>query len=401
MQTRPNQTRRFHRSQGGRLPDSTLLYIPLLAVMACENATAPNPPDPEDAAPSTPVAEPTSHTPIVLRDGVMMSLNGIVTVSDQGSVFSSILHGSGTERAAKWTVETNGHHTHPVLLGTLPAPFQNASQLVESTSAAGDVVVGYAYNVGGNSVAWLWSDGSMRLLPLPQGAFRATARGVNDAGTVVGQVGIGHGDYAAVWLPPYDADPVLLPRFGACLNTARGITNTGVVTGMARCGPDVIVQWRIDQEGAVLSGPEKLAGSDGFFLLGARTRDAAGTFGAMASVFRFDEARRVDLGALAGHNRSMAIAVSGRAKDDIVHAVGQSLPTGTQLSATRAVLWTVDSSGTVTGPVDIGLPRTGLDGPNLFHAALAHTINSQGWIGGQSRLADGTMFATLWLPRAD
>jgi hypothetical protein len=60
----------------------------------------------------------------------------------------------------------------------------------------------------------------------------------------------------------------------------------------------------------------------------------------------------------------------------------------------RPVLWLVDASGAVTGPVDLGLPA-GYDG------AEPDFVNAHGWIAGSAYAGHhNSRVATLWRPRA-
>jgi hypothetical protein len=131
-----------------------------------------------------------------------------------GGIFGS----TTSNQVARWQLEPGGNVTGPLLLGVLPAPFDAARQWVMSSSAFGDVVVGYAdlYRTG-PTVAWVWTKGSMRVLPRQEAATRAWPLAVDDAGVIVGMVSFGvDGSHGAVWLPPYDAEPVLLPRIEDC-----------------------------------------------------------------------------------------------------------------------------------------------------------------------------------------
>lgn len=388
-----------------------LLSIPLLALVGCENAADPLAPG-DDLRPSLQSTESGSYAATVLPEG-LLSGEAILAVDDNGGVFGSV--GSPTLQASKWTVDASGNVTGPVLLGTLPAPFDGSHQYVRAVSRNGALLVGYAEK-GHTTAGWVWANGAMTLLlPVPDKG-RVHPAAINDAGVIVGQVGTTvddfSGDWGAVWLPPYDAEPILLPRMeGYTLNSARGITNEGVVTGWVRGSGmvDILVEWRIDAQGNVLSGPVKLEGIDQILMSAAnQDRDVAGSFHGNDQwepyLFRSATGQHIDLGSLEGRTSGSARGVSDRLPDGSVEAVGSSWTEST--SDGRAVLWSVGESGTVAGPIDVGLPpamvvRTRPHRSVGFVAAGASSINSQGWVVGWSQREDRTFFATLWRPDQD
>jgi hypothetical protein len=386
-----------------------LVSIPLLALVACENATEPLAPD-GDPRQSLEAAEFGSYGATVLPDGVLSGKTPLA-VDDNGGVFGSVMHGSGPDRAAKWSVDESGNVTGPVLLGTLPAPFDRADQYVSSVSTDGEVVVGYAGS-SPKTAGWVWTNGAMTMLLGPSDR-RVYPLATNDAGVIVGQIGITvdglSEDWGAVWLPPYDAAPILLPRVeGYSLNSARGITNDGIISGWVRGSGmvDILVQWQIDAEGNVLSGPVKLEGIEHVLMRAAnQDRDVVGSFHGNDQwepyLFRAATGQHVELGWLQGYTSGSAQGLYNRSGDDSVQAVGSSWTQST--SDGRAVLWSVDGSGTVAGPVDLGVPpamvtRTRPLRTSGFVAAGAYSINGQGWVVGWSEREDMTTFATLWRP---
>jgi hypothetical protein len=234
-----------------------LLVSPLLllALPACEHATHPHVPGSGDILQSVASTGSDSYVAAVLLDGMLRWLNNaFLVVDDHGGVFGSVMHASGTDRAAKWVADASGNMSGPVLLGTLPPPFDLADQYVRSTGRNGNVVLGYAQNDRTYPTAgWMWENGTMTmLLPVPSEG-RVYPLAINEAGVIVGQIGMAvdeeYKDWGAVWLPPYDAEPIFLPRLeGYSLHSTRGITNEGVITGWVR-GPgvvDALVQWEID-----------------------------------------------------------------------------------------------------------------------------------------------------------
>jgi hypothetical protein len=397
-----------------------LLVSPLLllALPACEHATQPHVPGSGDILQSVAATGSDSYVAAVLPDGMLRSLDrAFLVVDDHGGVFGSVMHGSGTDRAAKWVAGASGSMSGPVLLGTLPPPFDLADQYVRSTSKNGSVVLGYAQNDRTYPTAgWVWENGTMTmLLPVPSEG-RVYPLAINGAGVIVGQIGMTvdevHMDWGAVWLPPYDAEPILLPRLeGYSLNSARGITNDGVITGWVR-GPgmvDALVQWEIDGAGNVLRGPDELQGIDQILMSAAnQDLDVVGSFHGgdhfEPYLFRSDAGQRIDLGLLAGHTAAAARGVNERSSDGSVQAVGSSYTTS--VFHGRAVLWGVEANGTATGPVDLGLPPAWVVSNRpprslKFMSAGAFTINSDRWIVGWSQREDGALFSTLWQPGQD
>jgi hypothetical protein len=251
-------------------------------------------------------------------------------------------------------------------------------------------------------------DETMIVLSTPEGATRAYAHAISDAGVVVGRVVASKDDYsddhAAVWFPPYDAEPLLLPRWeNHPVQIAMGITSAGVISGLVRTTTDALVQWQIDENGAVLSGPTKLA--DGFLLRNAaRDLDLVGHFQfEVASVFRVDGNYRIDLGTLDDHAFSAAHAATDREQGRAIQIAGYSEATRTFSSGSRAVLWNVDAADMVAGPFDLGMPaalRERKGPPRQFEsiAARAYSINNKSWVVGWSLRGDGRGFATLWQP---
>jgi hypothetical protein len=386
-----------------------LLFIPLLAIAACENALDPLAPDAPVLRSAEP-AEPGSYVATVLPDGVLSGTTFLV-VDDNGGVFGSVIHGTGPGRVAKWTVDESGGVTGPVLLGTLPAPFDRADQYVRSVSKDGGVVLGYATN-NRTTAGWVWGNGSMTTLSAPTNSG-VYPHATNDAGVIVGQIGTFENGvsetWGAVWFPPYDAEPILLPRMEAySLNSARGITNDGLITGWVRGSGmiDVLVEWQIDFEGNVLSGPDKLEGIDQILLNAVNDeRDVIGSFHGNDQwepyLFRSAIGQHIHLGWLEGYTAGSAQGLANRSGDGGVQVVGSSWTRSR--SEGRAVLWSVSESGTVAGRIDLGLPPAMVTRSRPlrtagFVSAGASSINSEGWAVGWSQREDRTFFATLWQP---
>lgn len=390
-----------------------ILSTVLLLVAGCDSVTS-EPPQSGDTE-ATSAANITGFDNYVARllpeGDLKADAEGFFDFDGNGGVFGS----TSTGRAAKWTADARGNITGPVPLGTLPVPFDDAAQYVWSSNANGDVV-GYAQPTPAGpkgthatmlpSAPWVWAKGTMRLLPVPVDINRAASLAINDTSVVVGYVGSTlHGDHGAVWLPPHDALPVLLPRpEGYWFAAAGGISNAGIITGWAmgsRQGSHALVQWRIDAEGNVLSGPDILDTGASFAISAVNQNlDAAGHSGGRAHLFQSDRKQRIDLGLADGHSSSTAHGVNERAPDGAIQIVGWSSATSSYHA--RAMLWSVDVRGGVTGPVDLGLPdpHSKVAPAYQFTSARACSINNEGWVVGYSRRANGDQYATLWQPVA-
>jgi hypothetical protein len=386
-----------------RVPALAMVLAAGMAVIACESSVEPL--STESIEPGRSVSSSAvSYVATLLPGGDHAAIDqAFLVIDESGVVFGT----ASTGRAARWTVDAGGGVTGPVLLGALPAPYDAAGQWVRAASSGGHVI-GYAQDTrSGPTVPWLWVGGSMGLLPQSEGARRSWPLAVSDAGAAVGQVRLGSTDvaYGAVWLPPYDREPVLLPRMEEyVLNSALGITDTGLILGLVRSGSDALVQWQIQPDGEVVSGPDRLEGSDDL-LLSAVNRDLDGvgmyhgTRSLEASLFRSGSAGRIDLGKLEGHVESWAHGVAGRTPAGAVQVVGRSRASDDS-QATRAVVWTVEASGSVAGPQDLGLPAAHPRNrpADQFVSARALSVNGLGWIVGFSQRADGIYFATIWQP---
>jgi hypothetical protein len=350
----------------------------------------------------------TPYTAILLPGGEITDLyRPFLTIDDQGDIFGSRReHGSAPARATRWHLDAIGNVTGPVDLGTLPAPYDVADQTVNASNGHG-TVIGIAGR-GDHSVGWVWADGEMKRLPpvpwAPQG--HSVPLAVNRKGVIVGQVvSSATEESGAIWMPPYDAPPILLPRLvGYQLNSARAISDDGVIIGWARGygRPDVSVRWEIDEDGH-FQGPVVLEETSNLLLSMANVDlDLVGAHqsieGLAALLYRPRAPHRTLLGALNGHTVSWARGVTPRAADGSVLVVGQSSDRMGAYTG-RAVVWRVDASGAVAGPEDLGLPNAFAGTPPSPEAySTAFTINRQGWIAGWSRDAQGRLFSTVWVP---
>jgi len=337
-------------------------------------------------------------------------------VADDGSVFG--INKDGYHKAVKWTIDANGNISDPVSLGSLPDPYQEARHGIRGMNTNGDTVLGTAANDQVTDVAgWIWVNGNMTLLPHPDGATRVWPHAVNDEGVVVGQIEIAEGDggksYAALWMPPYNTDPILLTRMeDYILNSARGINNDGVITGWFRSPdmPDILGYWVINSEGNELSGPTKRDGIEEILLnsvnLDLDVTGSSSDGDNIPYIFRSDEGVRIDLEMLDGHNYGHAVRSTNRTVDGTILVAGFSRPDKTDTSDPRAVLWSADANNTITGPQDLGLPdrdQISTRPPRYLEyiSAIALSVNMQGWTAGVSKREDGKNFATIWLPEQD
>jgi hypothetical protein len=382
----------------------------LLGLTSCDYATEPGSPGTGALRQSVEAAAHDSYTATLLPSAGRVS-EAFIVVGD-GLVFGMITGDDNTSQAVRWALDASGSASEPVLLGGLPEPWQGASQTVRGSNASGDAAVGHAQVDGGGPVVpWVWADGAMTALPLPGGAISGFANDINETGVILGRIVASKVDYsddhAAVWTPPYDEEPLLLPRWeDHPIQIAVGITSGGVISGLVRSASDALVQWQIDATGNVLAGPTKVA--DDFVLRNAaRNLDLVGHFKfEVASVFRLDEGRRIDLGMLDGHTFSAAHSATERASDGSIHIAGYSEPIRARAAGARAVWWAVAAGGGVAGPFDLGLPAPWLVSNRPprsldFVAANAYSIDSQGRMVGWSLREDGRKFATLWRPEQE
>lgn len=396
---------------------------PLIAVaaaivlFACDSTTEPDSSIPEELRQTSEPVGTAAYTATLLPRGDFASyMHASLLINDSGDIFGAVHDDDvGLDRAARWIADAAGSVSGPVLLGSLPAPFEAAHQWVRAANESG-VAVGDSRVDQGWTAGWVWVDGAMTLLlPEPDDDYpHVSAAGISADGIVLGQVR--HASRAewqahgAVWLPPYDAAPILLPAVeGYPINTARHVTSDGVVTGWAggSSGPSIYVEWQLDSEGNVTSGPTKLDGSDDQLLGHVNSdRDIASIFllettASEASVYRADSGLRIGLGTPSGHTTSRGLGITQRAPDGTVRVAGYSASEWSPSYDDRlAAIWTVNADGTVAGPEHPQAPAAFPNNSpsNRFEAASALSINSAGWTVGESRRGDGRIFATLWQP---
>jgi len=108
----------------------------------------------------------------------------------------------------------------------------------EEINNAGQIVgVGESPSTG--RIALLWASPTAGPAPLPAVGEQTDARGINDAGQIVGLTGTGGTVRALFWASP-SASPALLPEMpGSGFSDAWGINNAGQVVGRA-LAPDVM-----------------------------------------------------------------------------------------------------------------------------------------------------------------
>jgi uncharacterized membrane protein len=168
--------------------------ILLLSFAACEYATEPSS-APEAPRQSLEAATTDHYLATVLPSGGRDSEAFVVL--DGGLAFGTVRDSDNANQAVKWTLDADGSAGDPVLLGALPEPWQGASQTVRGTNMNGDAAVGYAQNDRpGPMVPWLWTNGIMIVLPLPEGATSALANAISETGVIVGRVFASNADYS-------------------------------------------------------------------------------------------------------------------------------------------------------------------------------------------------------------
>ena len=334
-------------------------------------------------------------------------------IADNDNVFGAL--DENYQKAVKWSISSDGVFSDPVYLGELPVPWHEFDQHVHGVNNTGDIVVGWAGRYD-HVPGWVWTNGEMKLLPEPENATKVWPTYVSDEDLIVGSIDLNDGEsqrYGAVWFPPYDTAPILLPVVEDYeITTARAIDSQGKVIGWARATelPDILVQWQIDSEGNVLSGPDKIDGIEDILFAGAnQSLDIVGMSHPAIEpyLFKSNSRQKIELGLLEGEHSGFASGLNERKQDGSVQVVGRSSPESSlPLYNPSAVLWSVDASNAVTGPVDLGLPdrmQISTRPPRFldFVSASAYSISNKNWVAGTSTREDGKEFATIWLPSTD
>jgi probable HAF family extracellular repeat protein len=380
-----------------------LLMVPLcLLASACTDRTV--------TAPSEAVLSTTSGGEISYEIILLDGQNGrAIDVNDAGMIAGAYRAPDGSHMAAKWVVDGKGQVTGPTQLGTLPAPFDDAWQVARAINAGG-TIVGWAQTQNNLYAGYVFDDQGMRFLSLFETDRSDTqhwaAEGINDEGLIAGWLSINEYDddgsrlrriqRGAVWLPPYDANPVVLEPLGQHTRaTASLIDNNGTVIGQS-FGPDGVpakeVRWQIGSDGGV-TGPFVVE-EEGYFRWGMNHAGDRAGFVEDHSHHREGALLRpstvVRLGFLSGHGDSEARDASDPASNGDVLVVGSS---GFFTASERAVVWRVDANGNASTAVNLGLPNS------RYESGNAEAVNNLGWVVGANRLKRGGQTATLWMPR--
>jgi uncharacterized membrane protein len=304
--------------------------------------------------------------------------------------------GSSHNHAVRWLLDDAGRVTGPLSLGTAPPPFDQAqSQVATSVNEAGVIVGWLDYQAPGTwrRGAFLW-DGAMKLLPVPEGATQFWhAFSINDAGIVAGSVEldlrdddgmlIGRRVRAALWFPPYEDPPMLLPPLDGFAG-AWAINNQGLIIGWVPGG--TWVRWQL--EGQEVTGPVQLEGGIHPWIMGPMNNagDIVGgsTGESEAALLRSGEVTL--LGTLGPF--SFARGISDPGEDGSVWVVGTGgEKVGVYDGYASAVVWTVATERPrVSGPVDLG-------------NGAAAAVNVHGWIVGVRDWGQSQQ-AVIWRPGA-
>lgn len=132
-------------------------------------------------------------------------------------------------------------------LGLLPGGTQS-----QANGGSATAIVGWGIVSGSSHHAAAFAGGQGIALKEPTGTTASEARGVNDAGVVVGFAQIS-GVRRAYWWPAASAaaTPVALPNLGGTYSFARSVNQNGLILGSAQTdtGDTVIVIWTPDGMG--------------------------------------------------------------------------------------------------------------------------------------------------------
>lgn len=168
-----------------------------------------------------------------LRD--LGSLGGLYTlpyaINNAGTVvgMSTVDETNNPQRAFLWT-----NSTGMLDLGALPG--EQMSSFALRVNSRGQIV-GNSGALFGTRHAVLWTDNSIKDLGMLN--LSSSARGINEAGDVVGWIQLASGDlHAAAWLAADDYQPRDLGALpGSHVTVASGINNHGEVVGYSHDGP--------------------------------------------------------------------------------------------------------------------------------------------------------------------
>lgn len=164
-------------------------------------------------------ASPTA-TPTALADPTH---NQPLGINDSGLIVG---HNTNHDRAVYWPSPTGTP-------ASLPVGF-------ESTNARGindaGQVVGEGTSQSTGTVALFWADTRSAPTPLPSGGFSATPLDINNAGQIVGKgLSSATGPVALIWASPTSA-PTPLPKGSFSVTEATGINDSGQIVGTASTG---------------------------------------------------------------------------------------------------------------------------------------------------------------------
>lgn len=364
-----------------------LLLAPLILLSACGEETVTSP----ETAPLDPSFAKTARGGTANYDAsVLDGGNGNVwAINDAGIAVGMARDGSGSSLVVRWVVTSEGV-TGPEALPMLDGVFFHPPLAVNSSGE----IAGY-FLKDNRWGAFRFSDEQMEALPLFETSVEAFAWDINDSGFVVGSVesvvlnddgSESQPQQATLWLNARDAPTVLPLPEGATYTwaSARSINGEGLIVGVADSPevPTIGLTWNIDDAGQLSSGPHTLPAGFNPAAVNAEG-DIVGTHGACGSAL-------LRGGALitlpTDETCYSASDLTDVGADGSVMVVSGS-------SFEGAVLWTVDGAGEVTGPVDLGNPKT-------TNGAYTRGINNQGWIVGAGRTNRGDVPA-LWLPKGD
>jgi uncharacterized membrane protein len=363
-----------------------LLLAPLILLAACGEETVTSPETaPQDPAFAKTTAGGTASYDAVVLDGG----NGNAwAINDAGIAVGMAREGSGLDPypALRWIVTSEGV-TGPEALPMLDGVSSHQPVAVNS---AGEIA-GY-FQKHQRWGAFIYSSDQMQALPDLENADESFAWDINDLGLVVGEVtfGVLNADgsetrlkEAVVWVNAQDKPTVLPLPEGYTSASARSINGEGLIVGGAG-GPDVPsigLTWEIDHTGQITSGPHILAA--GFIPAAVNAEgDIIGKYGECGSaLMRGDQLIMLST----DETCHKAADLTDAGADGTVKIVSGLWFEG-------AVLWTVDTAGQVTGPVDLGYPKT-------TRGAFTRGINNQGWIVGAGRTNRGDVPA-LWMPKS-
>lgn len=389
----------------------SLLVAPLLLLAAgCEDELTTAPPE---ALFSTAEGEAVTYQAIELG-GLMTGTHGWSRAnalhSDLGgdAVVVGSAHYVGDEKAVLWRVSENGDVSGPERLGELTDPVVTGYtyQLARDINSAGVIVGEVLYRDGGTinpnlTVGFLF-DGEMNLLPWFVGDTQQWfAWEINDDGMVVGAIRYVERDEdgnttntvrGALWLAPYEAEPVLLDPLPAHeLSQARTINNDGTIAGLSYTGADSVgVYWVADVSGSI-SGPYELAPGFRSTALNS-TGYVAGQALGEAAVWDPNSSSLLQLGTLDSNKYSHAFGINNT-DGGAFQIVGWSGRSGDNQDWLPTVWNTAD--GSTDGPLEIALPRG-------YTGGYASDVDEREWIVGvgfEKQRNQSVWQALLWQPQ--